>query len=72
MTDFLTGMKIIGDAVSAVISAEVTERTAEERANRLIIENKKRRHIWGRFCNISSVLCPIVIWAQQSNLIIFK
>jgi hypothetical protein len=32
MTDFVTGMKRIGESMSAVISAEVTARAAEERA----------------------------------------
>ena len=31
--DFATGMKKIGEAMSAVISAEVTARAAEEREN---------------------------------------
>ena len=31
MTDFATGMRKIGEALSAVISAEMTAKAAEER-----------------------------------------
>ncbi len=34
MTDFAKGIRKVGEALSAVISAEVTAKAAEERENR--------------------------------------